>query len=158
MKPITFSTIDSVICFFKKKYNLSETCDIEFKNGINFNDILGSYSTTESKITIYGLRFFSHNTTIKTLFHELIHYLQHKIWKTLRIIFEDRNDDFCQMFRSPNESLIKDYYHYYFKPQVAYKEINTTNIRYLNKPQEIEARKLSGELFREWKAENDLDK
>ncbi len=158
IKQGTLKYLQSALEFFKKKHGLNSIdCQIGYVSNLDCWSLflggfttLGSYDIVDNKITVYGCNHYSRNQLVKTLFHELIHYWQSKIVKTLKRVAHIHNGELCQDFNE-NRSLIKDWYHCY--PQVmriVHNNVDTTNIDYRNKPHEIEARQLANELFQEW--------
>lgn len=134
------SYIDSVIHFFKQKYNIKDVdCKIEFFDE-EYSILLGSYNNKTNVITICSK--LNTNDLTETLFHELIHWWQFKVKKSLKIENVNMNMDFCQSHRRRQRH-----------KKVSMKLFNgicTDNISYYIKPHEEEARKLSKELSNEW--------
>ncbi len=161
IKKGTLQYLESAVSFFKKKHGLTSIdCEIEYRRHRDTGVLvaffgrfttLGDYDIVTNKIRIHGCDYYSRNQLVNTLFHELTHYWQSKIVKTLKRLTLIPNGELCQDFNE-NRSLINDWYHTYPKVSKAvyYNNVDTTNIDYRNKPHEIEARKMAEEMFQEW--------
>jgi len=161
IKKGTLKYLQSALEFFKKKHGLTSIdCQIEYKRHRDTQALtaffggfttLGSYDIVDNKIRVYGCDYYPRNQLVNTLFHELVHYWQAKILKSLKRITMVRNGEMCQD-HYPDKPLITDWYHSYPKitMRIAHNDVDTTDIDYRNKPHEIEARKLADEMFQEW--------
>ena len=138
----TTEYLNSAISFFEEQYNCKINCKIQYhdERSIFFK---GVYSPDENIIDIYGVAVYDNKQLVTTLFHELVHYWQHKIVKSLHSIplSEFGIPDFCQD-HSGYSSKIKNYR----DVLILFNGIDTTHIPYEDKPHEIEARELSEEL------------
>lgn len=147
----TLRYLHGALEFFKQFHKLSSiTCEIDFSYELSRNT-LGYYDIEKNKIKIYFCHIRSRNELVKTLLHELVHYWQAQIVKTLKIVSFIRNEDFCQSFPE-NRSCLLDAYHSpeFQVKKVLYQNIDTSVIDYWDRPHEMEARQKSQELFTAW--------
>lgn len=104
--------------FFAEQYNVDVDCNFIF-NAACLGTCRGVYNFSSNLIEVYGISTYSQRELAITTFHELIHYWQHKIVKTLDLIGS----------------------------RCFYKGVDVSDIEYGNLPHEIEARKLSANLI-----------
>ena len=137
IKKGTLKYLQSALEFFKKKHGLTSIdCQIEYKRYRDTKVLttffgrfttLGSYDIVDNKIQVYGCDYYPRNQLVSTLFHELVHYWQAKIIKSLKKEFIHL-DEFCQGFNE-TRSFITDWYHCYPKIiKIIHNDVDTTNI------------------------------
>jgi hypothetical protein len=151
-KSHTVEYLNSAIKFFEDQYKCKVNCDIKYHDSQSLF-FKGVYSPDENTIDIYGLSLYDKKQVVTTLFHELVHYWQHKVVKTLHSIpmSEFGIPEFCQIHGGYSNSKINNYR----DVLILFNDIDTTRMPYEDKPHEIEARELSEKLNNEFERTND---
>lgn len=146
-KSHTTEYLNSAIKFFEGQYNCKVNCKIQYHDNQSLF-FKGVYSPDENTIDIYGVSVYDEKQLVTTLFHELVHYWQHKVVKTLHSIplSEFGIPEFCQSYGGYSRSKINNYR----DVLILFNGIDTTRIPYEDKPHEIEACELSEELNEEF--------
>ena len=172
MKEPPTKYLESAIQFFQSKFGIDKVdCKFEYttfkehyhnipkKYRLILPVTLGYYDPFTNTIGINGVDRRQRNELVGTMFHELVHWWQHRVIKTLNYLtapplkcgcfdIDDVIDD---------KPVLNDCYHQYTRPaspygrkKLFYNSTDTTDIRYWEKPHEVEARKMAKELFAEW--------
>jgi len=143
----TTEYFNSAILFFEEQYKCKVNCKIQYHDDRSFF-FKGVYSSDENSIDIYGVSVYDRKQLVTTLFHELVHYWQHKVVKTLHYIpLSDFGiPEFCQIYSGYSLSKINNYR----DVLILFNDIDTTRMPYEDKPHEIEAIELSEKLNEEF--------
>lgn len=141
----TENYLKKAVVFFEQKYNCKIKCAIKYYEHGSFM-FQGSYYPLDKSISIYGLGIYTNRELATTLFHELVHYWQHNVVKTLAAV-TDIDHGFCQNDGGYRRRKKKN------NPvRIFYSGKDTSTIEYENQPHEIEARELSAKLIKEYEA------
>lgn len=143
----------NAVRYFELLYDCKVDCKFVFFEGFVDTKTRGFYDLVSNTVTLLGCHVLQRNRLVETLFHELIHYWQYKIEKTLQYVEKCPTYSFCGEINtsSHSKSLLNDVYHrsndgrrhsYKF----LFKENSTSSYSYYDKPHEVEARELAKNL------------
>lgn len=138
----------NAVRYFEQYYDCKVDCDITFDNEFINSNVFGCYLTFLNVIKIFGCHHRQRNDLVEALFHELIHYRQYKVLKTLHLVKKCKTYLFCGEVTTSlrSRSLLNDVYHrtdLEDSHMLCFRGIPVNNYTYENMSHEIEARQLS---------------
>lgn len=134
--------------FFEGEYAVS-TKDCKISLMSNFDgakcgkvEFKAKYMLDTNQIVIYGGLSLDPEDLVDSIFHELIHWRQAIVQKSLyfkKYVYQSQIQQLKDWIQNSHR-----------EPLVMYNDVVTNDIEYLNKPHEIEARLLSARLMERW--------